>query len=244
MANELVKVANYAVVKSENVDFKSILEANIGGEQIDQFALDRVKVPGAGGIAWEVPTLEGVDMAKTVEGVIVGWKTVRSLYLTPFTGGGEPPVCSSDDGTIGIGDPFEKGQAGQQDCSTCPHNQWGSALDGKGKRCSERRLVFMLRENDMLPIMISFPPTSIKPLANYFLRLTQAGLYYWDVVTTLSLEKTKSQGGIDYAIIKPAVSQRLTSEVAEKFKAYHEFFAQCVMSNVTFDPSYIDSNSD
>jgi hypothetical protein len=102
----------------------------------------------------------------------------------------------------------------------------------------------MLRENDMLPIMISFPPTSIKPLANYFLRLTQAGLYYWDVVTTLSLEKTKSQGGIDYAIIKPAVLQRLTAEVAEKFKAYHEFFAQCVMSNVTFDPSYIDSNSD
>ena len=242
MNNELATTqSNYAVVAaigSENI--QSILEANLGGEQIDQFALDRVKVPGAGGIAWEVPTLEGVDMAKTVEGVIVGWKTVRSLYLTPFTGGGEPPVCASDNGTIGIGDPLEKGIAGQHDCYNCPHNQWQSAADGKGKKCSERRLVFMLRENDRLPIMISFPPTSIKPLSHYFLRLTQAGLYYWDVVTTLSLEKTKSQGGIDYSVIKPNVEKQLTPEESAAFKGYHEFFESRIMSSITFDSSLME----
>ena len=71
MNNELATTqSNYTVVAaigSENI--QSILEANLGGEQIDQFALDRVKLSGMFGEwypeltwDWEKDRLKWLEM--------------------------------------------------------------------------------------------------------------------------------------------------------------------------------------
>ena len=69
-----------------------------------------------------IATLEGEESAKTVEGIIVGWRPARIYWKKGLNeGGGKlPPDCTSIDGFIGIGDP---GGA----CATCPFSKFGSS---------------------------------------------------------------------------------------------------------------------
>ena len=91
MANELVKAEGFAIA-TQGDKIQVVLEANLGGDKINQFDLDKVTVPAGGGISWEVPGLMGPESTPEIEGVIVGWKPVRSLYLTDFKDNpGVPP---------------------------------------------------------------------------------------------------------------------------------------------------------
>lgn len=239
MANEIVKAEGFAIA-TQGEKVKVVLEANLGGDKINQFDLDKVTVPAGGGIAWEVPGLMGPESTPEIEGVIVGWKPVRSLYLTSFQDApGTPPNCSSDDGLVGFGDPLEKGIEERRDCVTCPMNQWGSAIDGNGKRCAERRLLFVLRKNDQIPIMVVVPPTSLKNAKSYFLRLTQANVPYYGVITGLMLSKVKSKSGITYSQIEFKVKGILADPDVEMFQSYAEFWNE-VIKGIKFDPELVE----
>jgi hypothetical protein len=111
-------------------------------------------------------------------------------------GGNTPPDCSSHDGDVGYGQPGG-------DCFTCPLNQWASAEGGGGKACKEKRMLFLLRASDLLPIVIQAPSTSIQPIKKYLLRLASQGLPYWSVLTSLSLEKGSNSAGIAFSRIAP-----------------------------------------
>ena len=239
MAYEIVKAEGFAIA-TQGEKVKVVLEANLGGDKISQFDLDKVTVPAGGGIAWEVPGLMGPESTPEIEGVIVGWKPVRSLYLTSFQDApGTPPNCSSDDGLVGFGDPLEKGIEERRDCATCPMNQWGSAIDGNGKRCAERRLLFVLRKNDQIPIMVVVPPTSLKNAKSYFLRLTQNNVPYYGVITGLTLSKAKSKSGITYSQIEFKVKGILAEPDVEMFQSYAEFWNE-VIKGIRFDPELVE----
>lgn len=153
--------SSFAIMTSE-ISFKDVIEENLGGSAFSVFDLDTIKVPAAGSTNWEIPTLEGTESAKTVDGVIVGKRTVRSFFNKPFDGSGEPPLCASQDGEIGYGDPLEKGVSERRSCASCPMNQWGSdPKGGKGKACTEKLMLFMLRETEMLPAVVVVPPSSL-----------------------------------------------------------------------------------
>jgi len=239
--NALAVINTFAIAISGD-DIKAIISENLGGEKIDQFGLDKVKVPSGGGTQWEIPSITGEVTAPSIDGVIVAWKTVRSLYLTPFTGGGEPPVCSSDDGASGFGDPFESGMPVHGDCATCPRNQWGSSDKGgkKGKACAERRLLFILRKDDHIPLMVVAPPASLKGMKAYFLRLLQAGVPYYGAMTSLTLAKDKSSEGITYSRIEAKALGILDPEQQKVFSDYASFFGKIIQS-VRFDPDLVDS---
>ena len=237
MANELVKATDYAVMK-QSAKVQEVLRANLGGDKINQFDLDKITVPSGGGSAWEVPSLAGVETLNEIEGIIVGWKPVRSLYLTEYSGGSEPPDCSSDDGITGFGDPLGKGMEERRACAECPMNQWGSDTKGNGKRCAERRLLFVLRRNDQIPIMVVCPPTSLKNCKSYFLRLTQNNVPFYGVVTGLKLEKDKSQTGITYSKITFTAKGALAEDDVAVFRDYAEFFTE-IIKQVKFEPDLI-----
>ncbi len=240
MANELVKAEGFAIA-TQGEKVQAVLEANLGGDKINQFDLDKVTVPSGGGISWEVPSLMGPEAVPEIEGVIVGWKPVRSLYHTSFQENpGTPPDCSSDDGITGFGDPLQKGIEERRDCATCPMNQWGSATEGTGKKCAERRLLFILRKNDQIPIMVVVPPTSLKNVKAYFLRLTQNNVPFYGVITGLTLSKVKSKSGITYGQIEFKAKGILTDEDAKMFESYANFFSN-VIKQVKFDPDLVTS---
>ena len=81
-------------------------------------------------------------------------------------------------------------------------------------------MLFILRANDLLPIVIQAPSTSIQPIKKYLLRLASQGLPYWSVMTSLALEKTQSGSGITYSRIVPSSSGPVPEEQREKLVEY------------------------
>ena len=209
----------YAVLKADPEQIKAVIADNLGGTQVTEFDLDRVRVPAGGGRIWQIPGLDGDEDTKTVDGVIVAWREPRAYWTDGIdsTGGGTPPDCSAQDGQHGIGDPGG-------DCAKCPMAQFGSALkDGKqarGQACKQTRLLVMVRPDDLLPLVVVAPPSSLRAVRHYFLRLASKGVPYHGVVTRLGLAEDKNKDGIKYSVIDPQVQTRLGKEEAERMKAY------------------------
>lgn len=213
----VVPVSDYSVVKMDPTVLREIIQENIGADALSEFDLDRVKVPAGGGVTWEVPSLEGTENVKELTGVVVHWKQPRAYWSVGFdeSGGGTPPDCASDDGFWGIGDPGGE-------CDKCPLAQFGSDSKGRGQACKQMRLLFMVRPTDLLPLVVACPPTSIRPVKRYFLRLASQAIPFYGVVTKVTLERTKNQDGIQYAQVVPQMVQRLDDGDMAKMKAYAE----------------------
>ena len=210
----LKKVETFLALQNTPVGVLETVKENIGNDRITDRDLDRITVPLGGGLNWTVPTLEGEDTAKTLDGIIVHWTAPRAYWATGLEAGGNaPPDCSSHNGEMGYGQPGGE-------CFTCPLNQWGSAEGGGGKACKEKRMLFLLRATDLLPIVIQAPSTSIQTVKKYLLRLASQGLPYWSVLTQLSLEKAQSSTGIAYSRIAPKSSGPVPEEQREKLAEY------------------------
>lgn len=77
--------------------------------------------------------------------------------------GNKIPLCSSFDGMMGT-----DANGNSRRCAECPRNAWGSGKEGRGKECKEMRRMFLLTPENALPIQLSFPPTSISVIDNFF----------------------------------------------------------------------------
>jgi hypothetical protein len=193
---DLVPFENYAIAQVEIGEIVETIKANIEGQPIDEFALERIRMPGAGSTTWEIPTLEGTVESKTLTGVIVYTKLVRAYWQTSYDdgGGSDMPDCSSrnSDQAFPSGDfmpPAPQHALGGFACAGCELAKFGSAKQGGGQACQQKRLVFMLTQGDVLPIVVALAPTSLKAAGDYMLRLTRAARPYWQVQTTIALEK-------------------------------------------------------
>lgn len=215
MGTELAVVdpKTYAILDPTQ-DVKGLVEANLGGESITPFDLTRIKVPAGGGTAWDVPTLSGSEMQKSIEGVLIHVAR-RRAYWASNDPSGEPPDCSSADGEYGVGKPGGS-------CDLCPLNEFGSAKngEGRGKACKESRLLFMMRPTDRMPIVVAAPPGSLKAIKQYALQLSNHGLPMFGVVTKLELSKVNNKDGIAFSQIKPSVSATLPKESIDAMRSY------------------------
>jgi hypothetical protein len=191
----------------------SLIRENFGATGMNEFDLERVKIPSGGGISWTLPTVDGMESANTFDCVVVDWRDVRRRWATPFTGAGMPPDCSSDDCIKGYGDPGGE-------CAACPFSKFGTATNAagqqaRGQACRMVRLLFVIREGNFLPDLIPLPPTSLKAARNYFLRLASVGKPYYNVITKLGLTPTKNAGGIVYSLASLSLVRSLQpNEVA------------------------------
>jgi hypothetical protein len=206
---------NYAITTLSLQDLQEAVYENIGSGELKPSDFDRIKVPSGGATTWSIPTIDGEIDVKAFEGVVVAWKDQKAYWQVAFdeSGGGTPPDCTSEDMIFGMGNPGG-------DCATCPFNQFGSADKGEGKACKDIRTLLIVREGDILPIVLNVPPTSIQPLKKLFLRLVGAQTKYYDVVIKFELEKTKSKSGIQYAEVKPSVVGRIAPERRAAIKSY------------------------
>ncbi len=144
-------------------------------------------------------------------GVILDHHPVNAYWINKFAGGNEHPDCSSYDGKQGI-----DRQTGEvRNCDTCPYNQFGS--DDKGKACKNVHRVFILREGNPVPLVLSLPPTSLKYMRDYIAkRVILKGFRCWQVVTRITLKKEKSAAGIAYSRAVFNFVGKLSREKAEE----------------------------
>jgi hypothetical protein len=199
--NEIMNTNNYTALKDFNL--AEALTSELGGMDI---SFDRVSIPAAGGQAFEVPgELPGeTDMVKDFSGVILFHHPMFTYYRERFSGGNNAPDCGSYDGNVGVGNPGGV-------CATCPLNQFGSGENG-GKACKNKRRIYVLREGELIPILLVLPAGSMKEFSVYVKRLLAKGKKSNSVVTKFSLKKVTNASGIAYSQAQFAVDRVLTAE--------------------------------
>lgn len=184
----IVKESGYLAVSNFNDDSGLM-------EEMDGLTttFDKVKIPTGGGLMFEVTGENGEpEPVKTIEGVILYHHAVNSFYKEKYTGGNNPPDCGSYDGKVGEGDPGG-------DCSKCPFNQFGTGDNGTGKACKNKRRIFILREGELFPILLSLPTGSLKEFTGYIRRLITKGKRSHSLVTKITLKKATSSTGIQFS---------------------------------------------
>jgi hypothetical protein len=214
--------STFKALSLPSTQLASVLKNNLGGATLRPFDLDRVKVPSGGGSAWEVPTLRGPQVVQTLEGIILHMRDQRSYWSARLGNGSgnNPPDCFSNDLIVGTGKPGGS-------CSKCAFAQFGSTKnqdgsDGRGQACKQSKLLLFLRQEDVIPLALVVPPSSLRAAGKYFLRLAGASLPYQAVVTQLRLKKTKNATGIEYAEIDFALGRELAEEEIGKSLAIAE----------------------
>jgi hypothetical protein len=210
-------VEHFAIMSIDPKELREIVRENIG-ESLSRLDLPTVRVPTAGGLSWTVPDVEGEVSEKTLRGIVIYQTVARGYWAETFdaSGGGTPPTCHSNDGRTGVGTPGGE-------CAKCPLNQWGSdRRGGNGKACREMCLIFLLRENTVLPMVVVMPPTSLKPARDYFTKLTMRPLHYFGVMTEIGLAPERSHAGIKYSKATFKMVEVFTPEQVARLKAYRE----------------------
>ena len=174
-----------------------ILQEALGGGECTglTFRFDRIKIPSGGSIAFEVPgDEEETEMAKTITAVIAFHHPAFGYYATKFQGGSNPPDCESFDGIHGTGNPGGL-------CRACPYNKFGSG-GNKSKACKNRHMLYLVREGEIFPVVISLPTGSLKSFTDYVKHQLTKGRKLSNIVTQISLEKATNDEGIVYSKAK------------------------------------------
>ena len=228
MTKELTVVPANDIMILQHPEMAETLADALVQSGVSQFDLPRLKVPSGGGLAWEVETLEGVDVKKELEVIIGVVKTGQRAWWQIPVGQGDPqpPSCKSSDGRTGFGvntlDP--DAVAEEHDCATCPWAQWGSSRKGaesKAKDCSEKAFILCFSKESALPMLLSVPATSLKALKAYQLKLIGACRPAHSVVTKLSLRK-ENNGSNDYSVIEFNYAASLDEEGASSMRSLCE----------------------
>lgn len=213
-----VEPGGYLALTQPPKEIEAIIAENLGGQEITEFDLPRVKVPSGGGSVWEIPTLTGIEPEKVLSGIVVHFKLTRA-YWSPEADTGTPPTCRSNDGIVGIGEPGGH-------CKTCPLAEFGTAVDDSGQpapgqACNAKEIWFMLRPGGFLPIVVALPATSLKAAKAYRVgTLGSAGMRLPSVVTDIGLVADKNAKGDNYSKAVPTVGGVLTPEEAQRAQEY------------------------
>lgn len=224
----VVDAKTYAISEFSETGLREIVEINLGGDKsITEFDLARAKIPSGGGLAFNLESGSSESSVSELVGVIVAHQSRRSYWESSLDegGGGSPPDCWSPDGVNGFGGPADR--VGGQ-CARCPLSQFGSAKgkDGKGRgqACAQRKAIFILPADSILPVFLSLPPTSLAAFKAYLTGLIGRRLPVTGVVTRISLVKQKNRAGTTFAEAKFETVGVLDSETAKRFNSFGKTF--------------------
>ena len=193
-------------------DTLEIVRENLKNQPLSPELLDMVKSPSGGSTVFSVPGLNGDEIEKELTGIILDYTTPRAYWDTPDPVEGTPPVCLSTDSILS--------QDGKP-CIRCPFNDFGSR-DGEtgAKACKESVLLFLLRPDSILPILVRIPVTSKPRFLKYVVRLIGTRTPISGVVTRITLEKATSKSGKPYALYNFEVVGQLSPEETAMAKAF------------------------
>ena len=206
MANEIMKKEENAVAFGGAVNLGEVFAEELDGLTP---SFERIKIPAGGGLAYEVPgeDPDSPDSVKEFKAVILYHHPINCYYEEEYTGGNNPPDCGSMDGKVGI----EAETGIVKSCADCEFNKFGSAKNG-GKACKQKRRIYLLREGEALPAILSLPTGSLGEFSKYVMRLLSKGKKTNGVVTKFTLKKAQNSGGINYSQAVFAVDRELTAE--------------------------------
>lgn len=214
---DLATTSNYAALTNNALD---IIRDNLKKQPLSFQLFDIVKSPSGGSTVFSVPGLSGDEAAKELTGIILDYSTPRAYWDTPDPVEGTPPTCYSEDSIIS-----HEGKA----CATCPFNDFGSKDgDTNAKACKESVTLFLLRPDNIMPIIVRIPVSSKLKFQRYMTRLVGRMIPLSSVVTRITLEKTTNRTGQPYSLFNFEAVEELSPDEAASAKAFSQKFMQLV----------------
>ena len=209
--------SGYLALNNNAID---IIRENLKNQPLSYDLFDVVKSPSGGATVFEVPGLVGTEAEKELVGIVLDYNTPRAYWNTPDPMEGTPPVCMSRDSLVS--------QDGKL-CSRCPFNDFGSK-DGESnaKACKESVLLFLLRPQSIMPLLVRVPVTSKPRFLRYMTRLVGTLTPLNGVVTKITLEKATSKAGKPYALFNFKAVSVLGPEEASHARVFAEQFMEIV----------------
>lgn len=195
-------------------DVREALMANLGpGETLQASDLPRVPTPSGGSKVWSwVDSGNNEQSAKSIDGLLVAVLPRGTLWGSEDPQGGVQPVLvtydlmtatrvNDDIGDLDA-DVLESCRIGDRlyDWRRLPYNQYGSASNGRAKRCKEARLLAVLREDEAWPLLVAAGVGSFKTVLPFVKRLP---VPHFRAVVSLTLDKVENSGGQPYSQIVP-----------------------------------------
>lgn len=212
----------------------AIMRQNLGDEAIREQDLVRVPTPLGGATQWAVEIDGNVSTCDELVGLCVGVGLRGELWPTPDPSEQRPTIISHDL-RVGyrVGDDLgdlrpevlERYRTGDRtyDWVGLANSQelgWGSARAGGAKRCKEKRLLALLRDGDVWPVIVSVGPGSLSTVIPFFKRLP---CFRYEAVVGLKLRREKGSAGSPYSQIVPRLVGQLSPEQGEAARvAYYE----------------------
>lgn len=233
--NEVATVNNESFLALRDFNLSDVMAEEMSGLSA---SFERIKIPIGGGTVFEMPSddPDDVETIKELNGVILYQHPLNAYYATKYKGGSNPPDCGSFDGVTGHGNPGGL-------CKNCPYNEFGSGENG-AKACKNRRRIYLLREGDVFPMMLSLPTGSLKGFTRYLMRILPKYKFSNAVVTRFTLKKATSGTGVNYSQAQFAVARVLSAEEHDLIAAMTEQI-KAMSVNVGYDaeetiPSNVD----
>ena len=190
-----------------------IIGENLKNQPLSSQLFDVIKSPAGGATAFMVPGLSGEEMEKELTGIIVDYTTPRAYWDTPDPVEGTPPLCFSRNSLTS----YPEGKA----CAHCVFNTFGSKNgDSNAKACKESVSIFLLRPDNILPVIVRVPVSSKLTFMKYATRLIGSLTPISGVVTKITLEKKTSKTGQPYAAYHFEAVDVLGAEEAASAKAF------------------------
>lgn len=236
---------SFAIATMEVAELKQTVEDNLGGDRLSEWDMERYIMPSGKGLTFTVETASNASSANELVGVIVFQQNRRTWWAKSkdeSDGDNGPPDCESSDGVHGVGIMADK--CGGL-CASCPKSKFGSAVDKngnatKGQACSQKKCLFILKPDSILPCVLMVPPTSLTNLKQYLAALISARKPYFGVVTKITLKSERSKSGKDYGELRFEMLEKIEDPaIVERFKKAGEFFSKSLgtQTNVTKDGS-------
>ena len=224
--NDTMKNNENTALATTNSAFQALKEFHLNTALSDEMngltgSFERIKIPSGGMTIFEVPSdnPDEPENVKEFPAVILHHHPLNAFYKTKYTGGSNPPDCGSMDGICGNGTPGGE-------CAKCPYNKFGSGENG-AKACKNRRRIYLMREGEIFPMVLSLPTGSLKGFTRYIVQLISKGKNSNTVVTKFSLRKATNKGGVAYSQALFSVDRDLTpdeialmAELTEQVKEY------------------------
>jgi len=232
------------VALTDASDAAEALATNLRGE-IGEIDLIHVPTPAGGGLKWVIPGIEGEEITDEIVGLLVYYGSRGVLWpRTNATEGTSPLLLTTDlakarriGDDYGDIDPDELAKyriaslPGEwYDWQRLPWNQWGSGNGGVGKRCKESRILCILRENEVLPLVVRAQPGSLKTVRPFVVRLM---VPHYRAVVSLRLQNSTSKSGVKYSQIAPRLIGAIDRNAGARIKEMYTDVLSRLFEGVT-----------
>lgn len=143
------------------------------------------------------------ELLSELKGVVIYFHRARGQWVE----GEKSPRCSSMNGVQGT-----NAEGKQINCATCPLNPQVNGRWGDKDNCKELKRLFVLLEGERYPILLTLPPTSLKPWDQFESAVRRRGKALISFYTIFGLDSAEAKGQ-RFAKIAPKMGPGLPAQV-------------------------------